>query len=63
MIKSPCKGCEQEFLDKEECLKTCPLISEIQKFLASKFFDTVTITGIDSFDELLPLSLKIESWE
>lgn len=36
MISSPCKNCKNKHLPKDECLKTCQLIQNIQGMQLSR---------------------------
>lgn len=30
MIVSPCRNCEKRYLDKDICIKTCPIMAALQ---------------------------------
>ena len=52
-MESPCKGCEREKLDKNQCLNWCIKIREFQKnlgkeicFYGDAFFQSIETLGI-----------------
>jgi len=50
MISSPCKTCERSHLPKDECLKDCKILHDVQEFhlISSK---SVSYSAIDCTEE------------